>query len=90
MTETIEDLQARNQALEHQLLQQKVGHLAGLPDDIISRLKGDDERSMMQDAEMLINWFKPKAPVAPLKNVEQHHKKGNSYNNIINKITRGE
>lgn len=90
MTETIEDLQAQNQALEHQLLQQKVGHLAGLPDDIISRLKGDDERSMMQDAEMLMSWLTPKAPVAPLKSVEPVLKKNNSYTDLINQITKGE
>lgn len=92
MEETIEELQAQNKALEHQLLQQKIGHRAGLPEGLIGRLKGDDERSMMQDAENLLNWLTPpqKKPVAPMKSVEPILKKSNSYTDIINKLNRGE
>lgn len=42
------------QTLEGQLLRERVGRRLGLPDELVDRLRGDDEDTVLADAEKLV------------------------------------
>lgn len=48
--------------LQTQLLRERVGRKTGLPDQLVERLKGDDEESMLKDAEALLEVFAKSRP----------------------------
>ena len=48
--------------LRTQLLRERVGRKTGLPDQLVERLNGDDEESMLADAEALLEVFAKSRP----------------------------
>lgn len=58
----IAEATARADAAEKRLLRQSVARKAGLPDDLADRLQGDDEDSLLADAQRLVELF-PNKPV---------------------------
>ncbi len=66
----VEALQAQISGYETEALRTKVALSAGLPYDLASRLRGDDEDAMRADAETLAGFLKASEPKAPLKSTE--------------------
>lgn len=60
---TSEDKDKEISDLQTQLLRERVGRKTGLPDQLVERLNGGDEESMLKDAEDLLEVFaKSQAP----------------------------
>ena len=59
---TSEDKDKELNELRTQLLRERVGRKTGLPDQLVERLKGDDEESMLKDAEDLLEVFTKSRP----------------------------
>lgn len=55
-----EEMARKNKDLERDLLVERIANKHKLPDDLKSRLKGDDEKSLEEDAKSLAK-FAPKA-----------------------------
>lgn len=60
--QTSEDKDKEIQDLQTQLLRERVGRKTGLPDQLVERLNGDDEESMLKDAEDLLEVFAKSRP----------------------------
>ena len=60
--QTSEDKDKEISNLQTQLLRERVGRKTGLPDQLVERLKGDDEESMLKDAEDLLEVFTKSRP----------------------------
>ena len=60
--QTSEDKDKEISNLQTQLLRERVGRKTGLPDQLVERLKGDDEESMLKDAEDLLEVFAKSRP----------------------------
>lgn len=58
------------QTLQGQLLRERVGRRLGLPDELVDRLRGDDEDSVLADAEKLVGLL-GKPPTTTRKPAEQ-------------------
>lgn len=54
-----EEIERKNKELERELLVERIANKHGLPDDLKSRLKGDDEKALEDDAKALAK-FAPK------------------------------
>lgn len=52
-------------SLRSELLRSRVGLKTGLPEQVISRLKGDTEEEMLEDAESFMELFQKNRPPAP-------------------------
>lgn len=59
---TSEDKDKEISKLQTQLLRERVGRKTGLPDQLVERLNGDDEESMLKDAEGLLEVFAKSRP----------------------------
>lgn len=57
-----EEIARKNKELERELLVERIANKHKLPDDLKSRLKGDDEKSLEEDAKSLAK-FAPKEEV---------------------------
>ena len=60
--QTSEDKDKEISDLQTQLLRERVGRKTGLPDQLVERLNGDDEESMLKDAEDLLEVFAKSRP----------------------------
>lgn len=60
--QTSEDKDKEISDLQTQLLRERVGRKTGLPDQLVERLNGDDEESMLADAESLLEVFAKTGP----------------------------
>ena len=60
--QTSEDKDKEIADLQTQLLRERVGRKTGLPDQLVERLNGDDEESMLKDAEDLLEVFAKSRP----------------------------
>lgn len=60
--QTSEDKDKELNELRTQLLRERVGRKTGLPDQLVERLNGDDEESMLKDAEDLLEVFAKSRP----------------------------
>lgn len=67
----IQELKTRNKSLETDLLKFRIARANNLPDELASRLQGEDEDSILKDAQTLSKIYKGAMPEAPLKDVEQ-------------------
>ena len=52
-------------SLRSELLRSRVGAKTGLPEQVVSRLKGDTEEEMLEDAESFMELFQKSRPPAP-------------------------
>lgn len=69
--DTVASLNSKIASYETSSLRTKIAIQNGLPLDLAERLVGDDEESIKADAERLASFVtKPKAPSAPLKDLE--------------------
>ena len=69
--DTVAELNSKIASYETSSLRTKIAIQNGLPLDLAERLVGDDEESIKADAERLASFVnKPKAPPAPLKDLE--------------------
>ena len=69
--DTVASLNSKIASYETSSLRTKIAIQNGLPLDLAERLVGDDEESIKADAERLASFVtKPKAPPAPLKDLE--------------------
>lgn len=69
--DTVAELNSKIASYETSSLRTKIAIQNGLPLDLAERLVGDDEESIKADAERLASFVtKPKAPSAPLKDLE--------------------
>ncbi|KXT73190.1 Phage capsid and scaffold [Streptococcus sp. DD10] len=66
----IAELKAQLAGYETASLRTKIALQHGLPYDLAERLQGDDEASLVLDAERLAGYLKPHLPSAPLKETE--------------------
>lgn len=57
-----EDKDKQIAELHSTLLRERVARKSGLPDKLVERLVGDDEESLMADAEALLELFAKKSP----------------------------
>jgi predicted nucleic acid-binding Zn-ribbon protein len=57
----VEELRSTNSKLEHSLLVAKVATKYGLPEDLASRLSGDDQKALEEDAKSLQKYAKKSA-----------------------------
>lgn len=60
--QTTEEKDKEISDLQTQLLRERVGRKTGLPDQLVERLNGDDEESMLADAESLLEVFAKSKP----------------------------
>lgn len=70
MKKQIEDLTARNKGYELSALKTKVALETGLPYAAAARLTGEDEKTIRQDAESLMELFGGAKEAPPLKSTE--------------------
>lgn len=69
--DTVAELNSKIASYETSSLRTRIAIQNGLPLDLAERLVGDDEESIKADAERLASFVaKPKAPSAPLKDLE--------------------
>lgn len=68
--QTIADLTAKNKAYETASLKSRIAHEVGLSYEWISRIGGDDEKSIREDAESLKKLVGAGAQPIPTKNTE--------------------
>lgn len=68
--QTIADLTAKNKAYETASLKSQIAHEVGLSYEWVGRIKGEDEKSIREDAEALKKLVGNGAPVLPTKNPE--------------------
>ena len=68
--QTIADLTAKNKAYETASLKSRIAHEVGLSYEWVSRIKGEDEKSIREDAEALKKLVGNGASVLPTKNPE--------------------
>lgn len=59
---TADDKDKQIAELQSTLLRERVARKSGLPDKLVERLVGDDEESLMADAEALLELFAKKSP----------------------------
>ena len=85
---TVSDLNAKIAGYETANLRTRIAIKNGLPIDLADRLVGEDEESIMADAERLAGFVKPKATTPPLKNVEPDlgDGKDGAYKNLIENL----
>lgn len=58
----VEEKDSRISTLEAELLRERVARKLSLPDELVDRLRGDDEDSMLADAEKLVELLAPRRP----------------------------
>lgn len=62
VNQTAEEKDKAISDLQTQLLRERVARKTGLPDQLVERLNGDDEESMLTDAESLLEMFAKTGP----------------------------
>ena len=70
----------------------RVALQCGLPVDLAGRLRGDDEKALKADAELLAGFMKAKEPTSPLKSTEPNHidNKNAGWAELARNLTEGE
>ncbi|HEL2737699.1 phage scaffold protein [Streptococcus suis] len=66
----VAELQSQIAGFESEKLRNRIALEHGLPLEMAGRLQGDDEASLVADAQSLAGFIKATEPVAPLKNEE--------------------
>ena len=80
----LSNLNAKLKDYEISSMRTKVALQHGIPFDLASRLVGEDEESLIKDAEKLAVLVKQKEPIAPLKNMEsQVGEKDGAYKSLL-------
>jgi septal ring factor EnvC (AmiA/AmiB activator) len=83
----ISNLNAKLKDYEISNMRTKVALQHGIPFDLASRLVGEDEESLIKDAEKLASLVKQKEPIAPLKNIEpQVDEKDAAYKSLLENL----
>ena len=87
---TIKDLTAKNKAYETASLKSRIAHEVGLSYEWISRIGGDDEKSIRADAESLKKLVgNGQTVVLPTKNTEANENtKDSTYKQVLNSIQK--
>jgi len=67
---TIADLTGKVSSYELASLKAKIAHQKGIPYELAGRLTGDDEATLIQDADSLSKLIDKKQPLPPLKSTE--------------------
>ena len=67
---TIAELTSRVNSYEKESLKVKIALANGVPYELASRISGDDEESMVKDAQSLSRMMRYQQPEAPLKETE--------------------
>lgn len=70
--ETIADLTAKNKAYETASLKSRIAHEVGLSFEWIDRIKGEDEKSIREDAESIKKLVGSGSSLLPLRRSENH------------------
>lgn len=70
--ETIADLTAKNKAYETASLKSRIAHEVGLSFEWIDRIKGEDEKSIREDAESIKKLVGSGSNLLPLRRSENH------------------
>lgn len=70
--ETIADLIAKNKAYETASLKSRIAHEVGLSFEWIDRIKGEDEKSIREDAESIKKLVGSGSNLLPLRRSENH------------------
>ena len=70
--ETIADLTAKNKAYETASLKSRIAHEVGLSFEWIDRIKGEDEKSIREDAESIKKLVGSGSSLLPLRRTENH------------------
>lgn len=83
----IADLQAKISGYETEKMRARVALQYGLPLDLASRLRGDDEEALKQDAENLARLMHANEPKAPLKSTEPTVTDDKGWGNMIHQLT---
>ena len=88
--QTIADLTAKNKAYETASLKSRIAHEVGLSYEWISRIGGDDEKSIRADAESLKKLVgNGQTVVLPTKNTEANENtKDSTYKQVLNSIQK--
>ena len=65
LTQQVADLTAKNTAAELGALRTRIAHETGLPFELAERLRGEDEKSLREDAEALVQLTAAKPAPSP-------------------------
>lgn len=83
----IAELQSKISGYETEKTRTRVALQYGLPLDLASRLRGDDEEALKQDAENLAELMHANEPKAPLKSTEPTVTDDKGWGNMIHQLT---
>ena len=83
----IAELQSKISDYETEKTRTRVALQYGLPLDLASRLRGDDEEALKQDAENLAGLMHANEPKAPLKSTEPTVTDDKGWGNMIHQLT---
>ncbi|CAM4226011.1 hypothetical protein [Erysipelothrix aquatica] len=87
----INQLTGDNQKLRMSEMKTRVAYAHGIPFDLAQRLSGDDEESLIQDAQALSSYIKGPSYVAPLKDTDApSDNRAHAYQNLLNVTETGE
>lgn len=78
----VKELNSKIKQSEMNTLKQNIAYEMGLPREMASRLNGDDEESLRQDASTLASFVNSK-PSPPRKNLEGKPTKDDEYRNLL-------
>ena len=83
----IAELNAKITGYETANLRTKIALQHGIPYDLASRLVGEDEKTITEDAKKLAELVKQKDPVPPLKDTEGNaENKDGAYKSLLNNL----